>query len=204
MMNLLLRPTLQLKLPAVVLIVTLGFVALQVAHTQLAYGKLFDVVFEEAGRPPFLKDLLREQTHDYLEVTTVLTLVYIFVVVIVSVAYGHRMIGPMVPLRRQTEALKNGDYGARVTLRKRNWRASSRRTRRRRPSPHRTRAKPESTHRLGGALPRPSAQASEKRASRQAMAALSPSFLAISENILLSGVSMHSICTSMSSAMRSA
>jgi methyl-accepting chemotaxis protein len=118
-MNLLLQPALQLKLPAILLLVTLGFAALQVAHTQFAYGKLFDVVLEEAGRPPFLENLLKEQTGDYLEVTTVFTLLYIFVVVVLSVAYAHRMIGPMVPIRRQTEALKNGDYSARVTLRKR-------------------------------------------------------------------------------------
>jgi HAMP domain-containing protein len=118
-MNLLLQPALQLKLPAILLIVTLGFAALQVAHTQLAYGKLFEIVLEEAGRPPFLEDLLREQTGDYIEMTLALTVLYISVVVLLSVGYAHRMIGPMVPIRRHTEALKNGDYSARVTLRKR-------------------------------------------------------------------------------------
>jgi len=117
--NLLLRPALQLKLPAILLIVTLGFVALQVAHTQFAYGKLFEIVFEEAGHPLFLEDLLREQTSDYLEVTSAFSLLYILVVTILSVTYAHRMIGPMVPIRRQIEALKNGDYSARATLRKR-------------------------------------------------------------------------------------
>lgn len=118
-MNLLLRPALQLKLPAILLIVTLGFVALQVAHTQFAYGKLFEIVLEEAGHPPFLEELLRAQTGDYIEVTTVLTLLYILAVVSLSVTFAHRMVGPMVPIRRQTEALKNGDYKARVRLRKR-------------------------------------------------------------------------------------
>jgi HAMP domain-containing protein len=118
-MNLLLQPALQLKLPAILLIVTLGFVALQVAHTQFAYGKLFEIVLQEAGHPPFLEDLLREQTGDYIEVTGALTVLYILVVIALSVAYAHRMIGPMVPIRRQIEALKNGDYRARVTLRKR-------------------------------------------------------------------------------------
>ncbi len=117
-MNLLLQPALQLKLPAVLLIATLGFAALQVAHTQFAYGKLFDIVLAEAGRPPFLENLLREQTADYIEVTSAFTFVYILVVVILSVAYAHRMIGPTVPLRRQIEALKNGDYSARVALRR--------------------------------------------------------------------------------------
>jgi signal transduction histidine kinase len=51
--------------------------------------------------------------------TLVFTFVYIFAVLLLSVGYAHRMIGPMVPIRRQTEALKNGDYSARVTLRKR-------------------------------------------------------------------------------------
>jgi methyl-accepting chemotaxis protein len=118
-MNLLLLPAMQLKLPVILLIVTLGFVALQVVHTEFAYGKLFEIVLEEAGRPPFLEKLLREQTGDYVEVTGALTLLYILVVVILWLAHGHRMIGPVLPLRRQIEALKNGDYGARVRLRKR-------------------------------------------------------------------------------------
>jgi methyl-accepting chemotaxis protein len=118
-MNLLLQPGMQLKLPVILMIVTLGFVALQVAHTQFAYGKIFEIVLKEAGRPPFLEKLIREQTGDYVEVTSALTLLYIVVVVILWLAHGHRVIGPMVSLQRQIEALKNGDYGARVRLRKR-------------------------------------------------------------------------------------
>jgi HAMP domain-containing protein len=118
-MNLLLQPALQLKLPLILLIVTLGFGALQLAHTQFAYGKLFDIVLKEAGSPPFLEDLLRDQTGDFIEVTSVLAVLYVLVIVILSVVYAHRMIGPTVPLRRHVEALKNGDYTARVLLRKR-------------------------------------------------------------------------------------
>jgi HAMP domain-containing protein len=117
--NLLLQPALQLKLPLLLLAVTLGFAALQVAHTEFAFGKLFEIVLEEAGHPPLLEGLLRDQTGDFIEVTGALTVLYVLVVMILSVAYAHRMIGPTVALRRQVEAMKNGDYDARVTLRQR-------------------------------------------------------------------------------------
>jgi methyl-accepting chemotaxis protein len=117
--NLLLQPGLQLKLPLLLLIITLGFAALQVAHTQFAYGKLFEIVLQEAGRPPFLEDLLRDQTGDFIEVTGALTVLYVLLIIVLSVVYAHRMIGPTVALRRQIEAMKNGDYDARVTLRQR-------------------------------------------------------------------------------------
>ncbi|HEY5657539.1 MAG TPA: hypothetical protein VIY27_07090 [Myxococcota bacterium] len=116
--NILLKPALQLKLPAILLLVTLGFAALQAAHTQFAYGKLFEIVFKEAGHPTFLQDLLRAQTTDYIEVTAALTILYALVVIVISVGYAHRMVGPSVPLQRHIEALKNGDYASRVKLRK--------------------------------------------------------------------------------------
>ncbi|MDH3519042.1 MAG: hypothetical protein OEM49_01175 [Myxococcales bacterium] len=117
--NLLLQPALQLKLPIFLLVVTLAFTALQLVHIYVAYNQLYDTVLKEAGQPPFLEDLLREQTKDFLEVTVELAFAYILVVLAFSVSYAHRMIGPTVAFRRHVEALKNGDYRSRIALRKR-------------------------------------------------------------------------------------
>jgi hypothetical protein len=116
--NLLLQPALQLKLPVFLLIITLGFAAFQVAHGYFAYNRLFETVLKEAGQPPMLEELLRGQTRDFLEVSAELVVAYIAVVILLSVTYAHRMIGPTVAFRRQVEAMKNGDYAARVHLRK--------------------------------------------------------------------------------------
>jgi signal transduction histidine kinase len=116
--NLLLQPALQLKLPLFMLAITLAILAFQVAHGYFAYSKLYATIFKEAGSSPVLADLLRGQTRDFIEVSAEIGLLYILVVVSFCVTYAHRMIGPTVAFRRHVEALKNGDYRSRITLRK--------------------------------------------------------------------------------------
>jgi methyl-accepting chemotaxis protein len=117
-LNLLLQPALQLKLPVFLLLITIGFAAFQVIHGYIAYNQLFGTVLKEAGQPPMLQELLRGQTQDFIEVSAELAIAYMVVVILLSVTYAHRMIGPTVAFRRMVEAMKNGDYAARVTLRK--------------------------------------------------------------------------------------
>ena len=50
---------------------------------------------------------------------TVLGVAYVAASVLVALFHSHRMLGPVVPLRRHVEALKNGDYASRIQLRKR-------------------------------------------------------------------------------------
>jgi len=116
--NLLLQPALQLKLPVYLLLITIGFAAFQLVHGYIAYNQLFGTVLKVAGHPPMLEELLREQTRDFLEVSAEVAIAYIALVLLLSVTYAHRMIGPTVAFRRVVEAMKNGDYAARVKLRK--------------------------------------------------------------------------------------
>jgi len=117
--NLLLQPALQLKLPVFMLLVTLAFLAFEIVHGHFAYSKLFKTIVTEAGNSPVLADLLRGQTRDFIEASAELGVLYVLVVVVICVAYAHRMIGPTVAFRRHVEALKNGDYRSRIKLRRR-------------------------------------------------------------------------------------
>jgi hypothetical protein len=116
--NVLIQPGIQLGLPALVLGITFAFAALQAVHGYLAFGRLYRVVMAETSAPVALQAIITGQTGDFLVVSCAIILAYMLVVVIVSVAWAHRMVGPTVPFRRHLEALKNGEYSSRVHLRR--------------------------------------------------------------------------------------
>ena len=70
-----------------------------------------------AELPPHLGVSLRRMARDLASVLAVASLAYGLVVVALSVAYLKRILGPIIAFRRHVEALKNGDYAARVSLR---------------------------------------------------------------------------------------
>ncbi len=117
--NLLQRPDLQLRLPAYLLALTLAFVGLLSAHTWDVYGRLFARAVAESNQPAWFERTLSAQTGDFALVWGAITLAYVLSVVILCVAYVHRMVGPLVPLRRHLEAMKNGDFSVRTHLRSR-------------------------------------------------------------------------------------
>jgi signal transduction histidine kinase len=81
-----------------------------------AYRELFSAVAAE--QPAFVVAIIRDQTHDLVQVSLRLVLGYLLLVLAVAIVQSHRLVGPVVALRRQVEALKNGDYTARVALRR--------------------------------------------------------------------------------------
>jgi signal transduction histidine kinase len=117
-LNMLLQPGLQLKLPLILLSVTVVFAVFQMGHAYYAYNQIFGSVLKEAGQPKFLEDLIHDQTRDFIKVSTEIALAYILLIVALSVGYAHKMIGPTIAFRRHIEAMKNGDYSSRIHLRK--------------------------------------------------------------------------------------
>jgi len=113
----LLEPGLQLKLPLILLTVTLVYSAFQIWHSNFAFSALFADIVTEAGEPAYLMNLIGEQSRTFLELAIVVAIAHLLVVGVLSATYAHRMIGPVVAFRRHIEALKNGDYGSRVQLR---------------------------------------------------------------------------------------
>lgn len=113
--NLLLQPAMQLKLPLYFLLITLAFGAMLAFTIQSAYRDLFLAIAAE--QPAYVEGILRAQTDDLVQVSARLAIGYLLTVVAVAIVQSHRWVGPSVALRRQVEALKNGDYAARVKLR---------------------------------------------------------------------------------------
>ena len=108
------RPGLQLKLPALLLMITAGFSALFLAHTEEALGAILLELGQQDG---WLRNMVEEIQHDYLVVSLSIVVAYASVVVGICLAATHRLLGPIVALRRHLANVKNGDYASRVHLR---------------------------------------------------------------------------------------
>ena len=112
----LLRPGIQLRLPAYLLGITVAFAMLIGWHSHVAFGDIYEMAAREA--PPGAAALIQEQARDFVLFTAVILAGYVLAVGVFCVAYTHRLIGPTVALRRQVQALKNGNYRQRVHLRR--------------------------------------------------------------------------------------
>jgi methyl-accepting chemotaxis protein len=111
----LLAPSLQLKLPLYVLLTGAVFVAVMVAVGQAGLMQPMSYLLAEVS--PSMAETVELILRDFAVLAGAATLAYVIVVVTLSVVYMKRMVGPPVAFRRQIEALKNGDYRARVKLR---------------------------------------------------------------------------------------
>jgi hypothetical protein len=116
--NVLVEPGLQLGLPALLLAITFAFAALQAGHAYLAYGRFYQVVLAETSASDALQAIIHGQTRNFLVASGAITLAYAIIVLIASVAWAHRMVGPVVAFRRHVEALKNAEYASRVHIRR--------------------------------------------------------------------------------------
>jgi hypothetical protein len=111
--NLGIRPGLQLRLPLVVIAITVAFAALFAAHTDAAYGRFVRIGIDQPG----LKALVAYQGRDFLVVSLAMGTAYVLAILVACLVHGHRLLGPIVALRRHLEGMKNGDYSSSVVLR---------------------------------------------------------------------------------------
>lgn len=111
----LLRPAVQLRLPLYLLGISLCFVAAMLALASA--GLIQPISFVVAELPASLAATLSLVLRDFAVVASAGTFAYVLVVLCVSVVYMKRVVGPVVAFQRHVEALKNGDYHARVRLR---------------------------------------------------------------------------------------
>jgi hypothetical protein len=111
----LIRPGVQLKLAIYLLAISFCFAGLVAFNSWSAYGRLFEGTLSTAPAP-FQHDIL-EQTRPYLNISFALIAGYVIAVLGVTIAYLHRVIGPIVALERHLRALQRGEYGSRISLR---------------------------------------------------------------------------------------
>lgn len=109
------RPGVQLKLAVYLLAVSFGFALLLGFNSWAAYGRLFHGTLATAPAP-FANDIV-EQTTPFLKSTLALLGGYVIAMLGVTIAYLHRVVGPMVAIERHLRALQRGDYASRVMLR---------------------------------------------------------------------------------------
>jgi hypothetical protein len=112
----LIQPRAQLKLAAYVIIASIVFVALEVFNSWAAYARLAEHTLSFA--PAGLAQEVLDQTQDYLQTSLVLLIGFGFCVLILSIGYLHRLLGPIVAFERCLRALRSGNYSARVAVRR--------------------------------------------------------------------------------------
>lgn len=110
------EPVVQLRLPLALVTLTGVFVAFFVWNSHAAYRRLVELGLAQA--PDAFRGTVVAQTGDFLIVSSVILGAYLLAVAAICLAHTHRLIGPRVALLRQIEALKNGDYSARINLRR--------------------------------------------------------------------------------------
>lgn len=109
------KPGFQLKPAIAILLLTASFLLLLGAAAAGGFMRPLASVF--ANQPPSLALLMEKAAEDFAIVTSVTSLAYVLCVLAVCLIYSQRIFGPAVAFRRHVEALKNGDYAARVHLR---------------------------------------------------------------------------------------
>jgi nitrate/nitrite-specific signal transduction histidine kinase len=110
------KPAVQLKLPLLLLAVTLVFGAIMAWHTHAAYERFFATTLSSVS-DSFQEDV-QKQTADYAVASAAILGGYALMVLGLCIGYTHSLIGPTVALQRQVRKLRNGDYTARTRLRR--------------------------------------------------------------------------------------
>jgi signal transduction histidine kinase len=85
-------------------------------HTHSAYAKLYAMVMTAV--PESFQEQILRQTQDFSIVGAAILGGFVLVMLGFCIAYTHTLLGPTVPLRRQVQSMKDGNYQARNKLRK--------------------------------------------------------------------------------------
>ena len=109
------EPSEELRLPLYLIAATAVFLVLLVGNGAAAFQRIAE--FALADTSNIFRSELSNQARAFMIASGVIVTGYVMAVVVICVAFTHHIIGPRTALRRQVEALKNGDYGARTKLR---------------------------------------------------------------------------------------
>lgn len=116
--NLLLKPSLQVRLGAMYILISLGFSG---TISGIFYWKLSGViplVLELTDVQEEVQDLLTGYLNEIKWLIIGTVAVFMVINILFSIIYTHRLIGPSFAFRRHLQALIRGEYGARTHLRK--------------------------------------------------------------------------------------
>ena len=116
--NALWQPFLQFKLLIYLLGSTAVVAVLLAAFLYFAFSDLIATVGAGGEVSSYYAEMVEIQLVHLFRYCGALFVLYILLLATVCVIYTHKLIGPFRPFKRQVEALKNGDYNARIHLRK--------------------------------------------------------------------------------------
>jgi len=116
--NFLVKPVVQLQLPLFVLLLSVLFVLLTLMLGNLYFEQTFVTMMATTSQTEYLQTIISEQTREFRSMALLMLVVYAVLIVVVTVVYTHRLIGPVLPIMRQVKALQEGRYAQRVTLRR--------------------------------------------------------------------------------------
>ena len=111
----LIRPRAQLELAAYVILLSVAFVSLELFNSWSAYAGIAEHTMSFA--PSELRQSVLDQTQDYLQTSLVLLSGFVIAVLILSIGYLHRLLGPIVAIERFLRSLRSGNYDERIKLR---------------------------------------------------------------------------------------
>lgn len=108
-------PGSQIRLALTMLAITGVFLVLGLLNSYSAFAPMLDRAV--AAAPEVWGQDLLAQAGLYLVVTLALAFLYAAAMIGASIAFVHRVTGPVVALRRHARSLKMGRYASRITLR---------------------------------------------------------------------------------------
>lgn len=116
--NFLLQPTLQLRLPLYILLLSSLFVLLGLLLGNLYFEQTYVTMIQNTTQAEYLQQVVSQQLHEFKSMALLLMFIYVLLTVLVTTIYTHKLVGPVIPLARHIRALAEGHYAHRVKLRR--------------------------------------------------------------------------------------
>ena len=90
---------------------------LAVIFGNLYFEQTYITLLQTTTQSDYVQRILARQTHEFKQLALLLLSVYVLLILVVTVIYTHRFIGPVIPMLRHVKALQEGRYTHRVSLR---------------------------------------------------------------------------------------
>lgn len=116
--NYMLEPMLQTKLGLYMIILTIVFSVLFGVLLEAGLGRLYEVILDLTDLPDEVRNIVSDHVTKLSGWLSFFILVYALSVILVSIIYTHRLVGPTIAFRRVLRDLNEGRFGSRVVIRK--------------------------------------------------------------------------------------
>jgi len=116
--NFLLQPLVQIKLGLYATVVTVLFSVIMFGVLYANFYRIYDMILELTDLRTEVTMVLDSYIASLMGWLGALVLLYVSLMIVLSIYYTHRLIGPTYAFRRHIQELMNGNLSSRITLRK--------------------------------------------------------------------------------------